>query len=54
MQVMVIEYAQCAWVWRMPTHPNLINARHPVIDLMAEQRGLADKGGTMRLGLYRV
>jgi CTP synthase len=24
----------------------------PVIDLMVEQRGLADKGGTMRLGSY--
>src|SRR5262249_53646968 len=27
---------------------------HPVIDLLPEQRGLADKGGTMRLGLYPV
>ncbi|MCL4465766.1 MAG: CTP synthase [Chloroflexi bacterium] len=25
---------------------------HPVIDLMPEQRGIADKGGTMRLGHY--
>ena len=25
---------------------------HPVIDLMAGQRGLTDKGGTMRLGAY--
>jgi CTP synthase len=25
---------------------------HPVIDLMADQRDVADKGGTMRLGLY--
>lgn len=25
---------------------------HPVIDLMPEQEGVADKGGTMRLGLY--
>ncbi|MEI6509682.1 MAG: CTP synthase [bacterium] len=25
---------------------------YPVIDLLAEQRGLADKGGTMRLGAY--
>ena len=25
---------------------------HPVIDLLPEQRDLADKGGTMRLGLY--
>ncbi|MBM4420346.1 MAG: CTP synthase [Chloroflexi bacterium] len=26
--------------------------RHPVIDLLPEQRDLADKGGTMRLGSY--
>ena len=28
------------------------NAPHPVIDLMAEQRGIANLGGTMRLGAY--
>ena len=27
-------------------------AEHPVIDLMLEQRGITDKGGTMRLGAY--
>jgi CTP synthase len=27
---------------------------HPVIDLLPEQRGIAAKGGTMRLGLYPV
>ncbi len=27
---------------------------HPVIDLLPEQRAIADKGGTMRLGLYPV
>jgi len=26
--------------------------QHPVIDLMLEQRGIEDKGGTMRLGAY--
>ncbi len=26
--------------------------RHPVIDLMEEQKGVTEKGGTMRLGLY--
>ncbi|MBZ0308071.1 MAG: gamma-glutamyl-gamma-aminobutyrate hydrolase family protein, partial [Anaerolineae bacterium] len=25
---------------------------HPVIDLMVDQRGITDLGGTMRLGLY--
>jgi CTP synthase len=28
------------------------NTAHPVIDLLPEQRGLGDLGGTMRLGLY--
>ncbi len=28
------------------------NVKHPVIDLMLEQRGVKDKGGTMRLGAY--
>ena len=30
------------------------NAPHLVIDLLPEQRKLADKGGTMRLGLYPI
>ena len=29
-------------------------ASHPVIDLLPEQRLVADKGGTMRLGLYPI
>ena len=29
-------------------------AAHKVIDLLPEQRGVADKGGTMRLGLYPI
>ncbi|MBN1266867.1 MAG: CTP synthase [Anaerolineales bacterium] len=28
------------------------NTKHPVIDLLPEQRGIGDLGGTMRLGLY--
>ncbi len=28
------------------------DTEHPVIDLMLEQQGLSDKGGTMRLGAY--
>src|SRR5262249_49837282 len=27
---------------------------HPVIDILPEQRTVADKGGTMRLGLYPI
>ena len=30
------------------------DAPHPVIDLLPEQRAFADKGGTMRLGLYPI
>lgn len=53
MQVMSIEFAR-----------NVLNledanstefdrgSEHPVIDLMLEQRGITDMGGTMRLGLY--
>ena len=33
--------------------PRSTRARpHPVIDIMADQRDIADMGGTMRLGLY--
>ena len=28
------------------------DATYPVIDLMPEQKGIADRGGTMRLGAY--
>ena len=28
------------------------STKHPVIDLMADQKGISDKGGTMRLGAY--
>lgn len=28
------------------------NTAHPVIDLMEDQKGISDKGGTMRLGAY--
>ena len=28
------------------------STEHPIIDLMLEQRGISDMGGTMRLGLY--
>ena len=54
LQVMIVELAGIAGRQRRaeqhrvrPTH-----ASYPVIDLMAEQRAIADMGGTMRLGLY--
>jgi CTP synthase len=53
MQLMVIELA------RELLHSDGVNSTefdrstaHPVIDLMPDQRGVADLGGTMRLGLY--
>jgi CTP synthase len=53
MQVMTIELA------RSVTGDELANStefdhstQHPVIDLMPEQRDIADMGGTMRLGTY--
>ncbi len=53
MQVMVIEFA------RHVLNTDEVNSTefdpatlHPVIDLMPDQRDLADMGGTMRLGLY--
>jgi CTP synthase len=53
MQVMVIEFAR--FVFNSP-EPNSTefdpDTRYPVIDFMPEQRKLADKGGTMRLGNY--
>jgi CTP synthase len=53
MQVMVIELARDIIeedsVNSTEFEPN---AQHPVIDLMPDQRELADLGGTMRLGLY--
>ena len=53
MQVMVIEYARNVLGIEDANSPEFDQrTRHPVIDLMAEQRGLEDKGGTMRLGLY--
>ncbi len=53
MQMAVIEYARhiCGWE---DAHSSEFNAytRHPVIDLMPDQRGITAKGGTMRLGSY--
>jgi CTP synthase len=53
MQLMVIEFA------RHVLHNEETNSTefdrstpHPVIDLMPDQRDIADMGGTMRLGLY--
>lgn len=53
MQLMVVELA------RFALNSDDVNSSefdrstpHPVIDLMPDQKGIADMGGTMRLGLY--
>jgi CTP synthase len=53
MQVAVIDFA------RHMLHSNLPNStefdegtKHPVIDIMPDQRDIAEKGGTMRLGVW--
>ena len=55
MQCAVIEFARhvCGLVGANSTEFDPVTP-HPVIDLLPEQRGLADKGGTMRLGAYPV
>ncbi|MBI4270033.1 MAG: CTP synthase [Candidatus Rokubacteria bacterium] len=55
MQCAVIEYARhvCALTGANSAEFDPA-APHAVIDLLPEQRAVADKGGTMRLGLYPV
>lgn len=53
MQCIVIEFAQNVLGWQDADSAEFSSStRHPVIDLMEEQRGLTQKGGTMRLGAY--
>ncbi|HUF37968.1 MAG TPA: CTP synthase [Anaerolineales bacterium] len=53
MQVMVIELARGAIEDESVNSTEFEpNAKHPVIDLMPDQRDISDMGGTMRLGLY--
>jgi CTP synthase len=53
MQVMVIELARHAVGSEEPNSTEFdIKTGYPVIDLMADQRDIAEMGGTMRLGLY--
>ncbi len=53
MQCTVIEYARDVLGWK-DANSTEFNEKtaHPVIDLMEEQRGVTQKGGTMRLGAY--
>ncbi|MCG3210145.1 MAG: CTP synthase [Anaerolineae bacterium] len=53
MQVMVIELARDTFESDAPNSTEFNPATHfPVIDLMPDQRDIADLGGTMRLGSY--
>ena len=53
MQCTVIEYARDVLGWEDANSTEFDETTaHPVIDLMEEQRGVTQKGGTMRLGAY--
>lgn len=53
MQLMVIEFARHVLGSDEPNSTEFDRStRYPVIDLMPDQRSIADMGGTMRLGLY--
>jgi CTP synthase len=55
MQCAVIEYARHVCGLSGANSSEFVpGAPHLVIDLLPEQRALADKGGTMRLGLYPI
>jgi CTP synthase len=53
LQCAVIEFARNV-LGHMDAHSTEMNSitKHPVIDLMEEQKGVTEKGGTMRLGGY--
>ena len=53
MQMAVVEFARHVCGWK-DAHSSEFShsSTHPVIDLMPDQRGVTDKGGTMRLGSY--
>jgi CTP synthase len=53
MQVMVIDLARQSLGSDEPNSTEFdLNTKYPVIDLMPDQRDIAEMGGTMRLGLY--
>ncbi len=54
MQIAVIEFARNVLGWSDANSREFDeNTAKPVIDLMEDQKNLADKGATMRLGTYR-
>ena len=53
MQMAVVEYARNVCGLEGANSAEFVEAaQHPVIHLMADQRGVVDKGATMRLGAY--
>ncbi|MDR2885739.1 MAG: CTP synthase [Rikenellaceae bacterium] len=53
MQCAVIEYARNVLGYKDANSSEMdIHTEHPVIDLMEDQKGVMEKGGTMRLGAY--
>jgi len=53
MQVMCIELARHIYGTDEPNSTEFdMNTKYPIIDLMPDQRDIADMGGTMRLGIY--
>jgi CTP synthase len=53
MQLLVVEFARNILGYQDANSTEFDpGTEHPVIDLMHDQRGVVDKGATMRLGLY--
>ncbi|MCC9078611.1 CTP synthase [Litorilinea aerophila] len=53
MQVMCIELARAVFNSDEPNSTEFdLSTEYPIIDLMPDQRDIADMGGTMRLGIY--
>jgi len=53
MQLMVVEFARNVLGYEEANSTEFDRStNYPVIDLMPDQKGIADMGGTMRLGLY--
>lgn len=53
LQCAIIEYARSVLGYADAHSTEMTNmTKHPVIDLMEEQKGVTEKGGTMRLGGY--
>lgn len=52
MQCAVIEYGRNVLGFKDANSTEMGSTKHPVIDLMEDQKGVTEKGGTMRLGSY--